>query len=406
MISIITPTNNPKYLDAIYESLKAQTFQDWEWVIVPNNKAKVDLSARKIRIVPFDKKTNFIGEIKKFAFSQGKGDILLELDHDDILLPTALEKINEVFKDQEVIFAASNSANFYFDHKEKKDWNFPIPYNKAFGWETREIEFEGHNLLEEIGFPITPKSLSMIYFAPNHFRAWRRSAYEEIGGHDPNLQVCDDHDLCCRTYLHGKCIHIDECLYLYRVTGENAWLKFNKEIQNQTKIIRDKYLYSLVKKWCEINDFKKIDLGGALNCPDGYIPIDLESGFDLNKKWPFPDNSIGCIRAHDILEHLKDPIHIMNEIYRVLVPGGWLLSATPSTDGRGAFQDPTHISFWNENSFWYYTDKNYSKYLHGKFKGRFMVGRLKTSSSDIPYVFADLIALKEGMEKMPGEVKI
>ena len=30
---------------------------------------------------------------------------------------------------------------------------------------------------------------------------------------------------------------------------------------------------------------------------------------------------------------------------------------TPSTDGRGAFQDPTHVSFYNENSFWYFTDR-------------------------------------------------
>jgi O-antigen biosynthesis protein len=37
-----------------------------------------------------------------------------------------------------------------------------------------------------------------------------------------------------------------------------------------------------------------------------------------------------------------------------LVPGGWLLAATPSTDVRGAFQDPTNCSFWNvPNSFWY-----------------------------------------------------
>ena len=32
-------------------------------------------------------------------------------------------------------------------------------------------------------------------------------------------------------------------------------------------------------------------------------------------------------------------------------------SEIPSTDGRGAFQDPTHVSYWNENSFLYYTDK-------------------------------------------------
>ena len=54
----------------------------------------------------------------------------------------------------------------------------------------------------------------------------------------------------------------------------------------------------------------------------------------------------------------------MSEIYRVLCDGGWAIIQVPSTDGRGAFQDPTHISFWNENSFFYYTIKQYAKFIN------------------------------------------
>ena len=39
-------------------------------------------------------------------------------------------------------------------------------------------------------------------------------------------------------------------------------------------------------------------------------------------------------------EHEHCMVGLMNAIYRTLFPGGWLLTATPSTDGRGAFQDP------------------------------------------------------------------
>ena len=48
------------------------------------------------------------------------------------------------------------------------------------------------------------------------------------------------------------------------------------------------------------------------------------------------------IRAVDFLEHVADKVALFNEVYRLLAPGGLLLSQTPSTDGRGAFQDPTH----------------------------------------------------------------
>jgi len=35
----------------------------------------------------------------------------------------------------------------------------------------------------------------------------------------------------------------------------------------------------------------------------------------------------------------------MKEIYRVLCDGGWAMIEVPSTDGRGAWQDPTHCCY-------------------------------------------------------------
>ncbi len=67
----------------------------------------------------------------------------------------------------------------------------------------------------------------------------------------------------------------------------------------------------------------------------------------------------------------------MNEAYRVLAPGGFLLVRVPSTDGRGAFQDPRNRTFWNEHSFWYYTQARFACELPD-FKGRFQVARLRT----------------------------
>ena len=62
------------------------------------------------------------------------------------------------------------------------------------------------------------------------------------------------------------------------------------------------------------------------------------------------------IRAWDAFEHLRYPIHSMNEAWRVLVPGGKLDLIVPTTDGRGAWQDPGHVSYWNPNSLWYFCE--------------------------------------------------
>ena len=116
----------------------------------------------------------------------------------------------------------------------------------------------------------------------------------------------------------------------------------------------------------------KLNLGSGLRKIDGYINIDNRAEVkpdvicDVPEGLPYPDNSIDEVRAFDFLEHipLGKTILVIEEIYRVLKPDGFFEHFTPSTDGRGAFQDPTHISFWNYNSWLYYTDDSHRE-LYG-----------------------------------------
>jgi len=52
-------------------------------------------------------------------------------------------------------------------------------------------------------------------------------------------------------------------------------------------------------------------------------------------------------------------IHFMNEAHRVLKPGGYLKARIPTTQSKAWAQDPTHVSFWNENTFLYFTHPGY-----------------------------------------------
>jgi len=108
----------------------------------------------------------------------------------------------------------------------------------------------------------------------------------------------------------------------------------------------------------------------------------------------------------DTFAKLANPLQVMKEVSRVLSPGGWLLCQVPSTDGRGAFQDPRHISYWNENSFAYYTQRDMAKWIDTPV--RFQCVRLYTTAKDERqgcWTIAHLINLKGGY-RPPGMLEI
>jgi SAM-dependent methyltransferase len=150
-----------------------------------------------------------------------------------------------------------------------------------------------------------------------------------------------------------KFIHIPECLYYYRFLREsqNTHQVKNAKIQEVVQERYEKHLLSMCLVWCANDGLLALDLGSSHNKPgEQWHGVDIEKGpgvdtvADLSEKWPFPDNSVGVIRAVDFVEHMPagKEIHFFNEAWRVLTHGGMLLIEVPSTDGRGAFQDPTH----------------------------------------------------------------
>lgn len=416
MISVLTPVHakSTPFLREAYESLQAQTYRNFEWVLVPNNggAVPVDIASQPwVKVGPTEDDNpdhNSIGRLKRFAASHASGQILLELDADDLLTPDALATVAEAFEDAGVAMVYSNCAEF-----QHGTWQ-PHTYSPAYGWHSRPFEWGGHQLLETVSPPPTAHSFRSVLFAPNHVRAWRAADYWAVGGHDATLKTGDDHELCCRFYVaYGghRIKHIDQGLYLYRCHGQNSSQTHNGDVHAQVERNYVQYSRAMIERWARDEGLPMLDLGGRLNSPPGYVSVDIFGAdicVDLNEPWPFADGSVGVLRASHVFEHLRNPIHAMNEAWRVLAPGGWLLVEVPSTDGRGAFQDPTHVSFWNENSFWYYTRQSHSRFIPA-FTGRFQASRIVTydpfGDPTIPVVQADLIALKDGYTPM-GEVLI
>jgi SAM-dependent methyltransferase len=416
--SLITPEHkkaNIPFLIELYKTIQDQTYTNWEWVIYTNGEfAPHDVpnfirDNPKVVVVSQKETSTNVGAIKHAAFNCGTGDVLVEMDHDDLLTPDCLEELYKAYQDPTVGFVYSDNAVLHMTEEFK-------PYDRVFGWEYQTFDWHGRKLIHMHSFEPSSHSMRLIWYAPDHVRSWRTDVYKAIGGHNKDLSICDDHELCIRTYLNTKMVRIPKVLYIYRVTGDNTWIERNQAIQIKTVELFHQYAQKLAERDAQLKGLLAVDIGGGLNPYPGYLAVDLRKEadivHDLNEGIPLPDNSVGVLNASHIIEHLHDKNKIMAEIHRVLAPGGWAFIEVPSTDGRGAFQDPTHVSYWNENSFLYYTDTYLANFIDNK-TIRFQEHRKQTwfpndwlKNLNVCVTTAWLVAVKDGMERIPGILKI
>lgn len=237
MISVVTATHNtPDWVLArTWASLKVQTFTNWEWVVwddstndnvwrqiygfAADERYKISLSKSHCH-------SGIIGAVKRNGFMVARGDILVELDHDDELTPDALEKVHQKF------IECPNAGFVYSDWCEilPSGESGKYPDGWAFGYGAHYWSDE-HNVCVMSAPPVNPTTIRHIVSAPNHIRAWRAATYRELGGHNPELGVADDYELMVRTYLTTEMVHIPNMLYKQHIGEHTAQRQQNDAIQ-------------------------------------------------------------------------------------------------------------------------------------------------------------------------------
>jgi len=125
----------------------------------------------------------------------------------------------------------------------------------------------------------------------------------------------------------------------------------------------------------------KIYFGCGKHRVEGFIGVDkIQTGqvdvvHDMNVyPYPFAENSVDEVLLIQILEHLPDTIRVVEEIWRICKDGAVIRIEVPYYNSPGAFQDPTHKSFFTENTFDYFTQSGttplseYNYYSSARFK--------------------------------------
>ena len=65
---------------------------------------------------------------------------------------------------------------------------------------------------------------------------------------------------------------------------------------------------------------------------EGYSYKNIDYNLDISAMKTIPDESYDCLIACDVLEHVPDHIKAIQEIYRVLKPGGYCILTVPQKD--------------------------------------------------------------------------
>ena len=103
-----------------------------------------------------------------------------------------------------------------------------------------------------------------------------------------------------------------------------------------------------------------IDLGCGANKIDGALGFDrrVQPGVNvvcnMEQQLPIRSSSVDGVHLSHIVEHVRELVPFMEEVYRVCKAGAEVRVVAPYYTSRGAFRDPTHVRFIAEDTFQYF----------------------------------------------------
>lgn len=318
------------------------------------------------------------------AVNQGiaaaKNPIVVLLNNDVIVTPGWAEKLALSLGYYSIVGPVTNYS------AGKQRVSLPVYEN------TQELNEAAKERAEQYG-----DRVEEVRWVIGYCMAFWRSLWEEIGPFDESLWPCcgEEIDFCLRARDAGYRIGIVLGCFVHHEgsrTFQAMGLDYPEIIERNEEHLRKRWGANFwgrqsIEASAEPRGLS-LNLGCGWRKLEGFVNVDCRAEVepdlvcDLLDGLPYPDSSVDVVRADDFLEHIPigQTIQAVTEIWRVLKPGGVFESSTPSTDGRGAFQDPTHLSFWNRNSWLYYSDKA-SRELYG-IKADFQIESITENEPD------------------------
>lgn len=251
LFSIIVPVYNiEKYVSQCIESILAQTYKDFELILVDDgstdNSGKIcdEYAQKDSRVIVVHKENGGLISARKAGTKIAVGEYIIAVDGDDWISENFLKEAQEIIHNQNIDIIC-------FDHyKAKFKKNIPVDSDFSCGY------YDKKALLEKVYSRLLRDEQGK-RFPPNIWgKVFKRELYEKYQERmDECIRIGEDECVTFPCVYEAKNIYIShKCLYFYR-QNENSMTKTRKKGYPWLDIeLRKKWHESLLPMGC--HDFQ------------------------------------------------------------------------------------------------------------------------------------------------------
>ncbi len=412
MISIVIPALNEHELTQECITAVRTHTKDYEIILVDNGSnppyGKPYTGFNESILIRNETNLGFPVAVNQ-GIQAAHGEIIVLLNNDCIVTPKWSERLMDHLEEYDIVGPLTNYAS-----GEQATAIAPYDTQEELNQRASELTEENYGCSKGVKWII---GFCMMF---------RKSLYDTIGPFDESMWPCcgEEIDFCMKANEKGLKVGIALDTYVHHEgskTFHNMYdvPEYNSLCNRNNDYLKERWGDNVLDQELTLVPIGglKLNLGCGYKKLVGFVNIDIrpevspdiicnvipgkEIEFTLNSEskgahktngLPYEDNSVDYIRADNFLEHIPigSVIPVIEEIWRVLKPGAVFESLTPSTDGRGAFQDPMHVSFWNRNSWFYYSDDD-CRNLYG-IKAKFDLSQVEDINGEMGIIFTRVIA--------------
>ena len=264
--SLFTPSyNSYNKILRVYNSLQKQTLLDWEWIIIDDSPDDNNFhflrenfsNDPRIRFYRRSSNNGSIGNVKNETIGLCRGKYVVEMDHDDELMPYVLRESADLFDSKpDIGFIYYDCACVYENGTNQWYGDFIC---KGYGGYYSQ-KYEDHWRLIYITPNINNITMSHLVCCPNHPRIWRREVLLNMGSYCEYLPICDDYEIILRTSVSTNIAKIHKLGYI----------QYMNESNNNFSLIRNSEINRIGPKFISPNYFEHLKINEVMKEKNAY----------------------------------------------------------------------------------------------------------------------------------------